>query len=254
MALAKDFFSLCLVSTFFCTEAKKSFFSSNYWQLEIRLYVPTPKPRHFLLDGSRRGRVLYGLLLVLVYIFERPEPKPMRFDTNVDALNILGQEALGMISNVKLVVARYDRMRPHLDFLNATMEALTGEGRLQRLVVQFLAYQGRDRNVGCVRYMGYDMWHYLERMGLDEDGSRKEDLSPGMYEFWKEMVEVLGCMGKVGPVKEVIVCGCVTDEYSNWLENVMKEGVKGGEEKVVDKDLEGRKMERLLLSSENLYR
>ncbi|KAH7383017.1 hypothetical protein BKA64DRAFT_683710 [Cadophora sp. MPI-SDFR-AT-0126] len=251
MALAKNFHSLCLVSKSFRTEAMKIFFSRNLWQLEVRLYVPTPKSRHFLLGCGWRGKALYALLWTAVKISQLlgnppPHEEPMWIVTKVDALTVLGEEALGLMRNVKLVVVRYSHMSVHLDVLDGTMAALKEQGSLERLVVQYIPYYAKDRMTGCVRSVPYDMLQIMERMGLDEEGSRKQHMDSWTYEYWEKMEDVMGSMGKLGPVRDVIICGCVTDEYSSWLEGAIREGVENREQRVFDRALEGSKMRGLL--------
>ncbi|PVH68046.1 hypothetical protein DL98DRAFT_522987 [Cadophora sp. DSE1049] len=248
MALAQNFHSICLVSKYFRAEAMKTFFSRNYWQLEVRLYVPT-KRKGIFHGKDWRINVLLGMWWVVVHIaqiWDKPYPEPMRLGTKVDALTVLGEEALGLMSNVKLAVVRYAHMGVYFDVLNDTMAALKRGKRLERLVVQFLPHQGRDVNRGCVRYSSCEMPDLMKYQGLDEERVRKEEIGQWIRGYWEKMEDVLGCLGKVGPVREVVVCGCVTDEYSFWLEGMIREGLREGEERVFDRGLERRKMRGLM--------
>ena len=251
MALAKDFHSLCLVSKFFRTEAMSIFFSRNHWQLLVRLYVPTQGRQYFFDDLTHgwRERLLYGVFWVVVHIAllcSPPDEEPMRIVSRVDAVAVLGEEAVGMMRDVKIVVVRYAKMKLYLDVLNETVDALRKGGSLESLVVQYIPFWARDKLTGCVRGVPYDMEDLMEKMGLDEEGSRKEYMDSWALKYWGYMESVLGYVGKVGPMKKAVVCGCVTDEYSFWLEGVIREGVKEGEERVFDRDLEGRKMRGLM--------
>ena len=218
----------------------------------MRLYVPSQQPEYFFfsdLTNGLRDRLLYGILWVVIHIAtlcSPPDPEPMRLVGKVDAVTVLGSEAVGLMRDVKIIVVRYAKMALYLDVLNETVAVLREGGNLERLVVRYIPYYARDRMTGCVRWVEYDMEDLMEKMGLDEEGSRREYVDSWALEYWGHMESVLEHLGKVGPVREAIVCGCVTDEYSFWLEGIIREGLKEADERGFNRDLEERKMRGLI--------